>query len=357
MSPLSLKTYAPHQERVLIIYTGGTIGMQASSIGLTTSGDMEARIGRALATLPIKERQALPPYDLLSYSTLIDSSAATPLNWQQLAADIQAKVNNYLGIVVLHGTDTLSWTAASLAYQLQGLDRPVVVTGAMQPLESANSDGLDNIVGALRFASRPDLQEVTVYFGGHLFRGVRSTKQHTQNTDAFISPNYPPLGARVGNDFIYYTARGLTYQQQGAPRFELPDYSPLSSGEVPRIICWPGMAAWQLESWLGDPRVKGALIQLWGAGNLGETPGLLEILARASGEGKLLVATSQCPAGSIHLGAYAASNGVFDAGVLPGADMTAEAAYTKLIHLLAQPLTEQQRRSLFVTSLAGERQG
>ncbi|NOG32085.1 asparaginase [Halomonas sp. TBZ9] len=355
MSTLSLTACDPEQQRVLIIYTGGTIGMQASSAGLTTRGDIATRIAQALSTLSIKERQQLPEYDVLSYSTLIDSSAATPLNWQQLAADIHANLNRYAGFIILHGTDTLSWTASSLAYQLQGLDRPVILTGAMQPLDVANSDALENIVGALRFATQPDLQEVTVYFAGRLLRGVRSTKQHTEAADAFITPNYPQLGARVGDDCVYYKARGLAYQQQGAPRFELPDYAPLANGEVARITCWPGMAAWQLESWLADSRVKGALIQLWGAGNLGDSPALLEVLASASGEGKLLAATSQCPSGSIHLGAYAAGHGVFEAGVLSGTDMTAEAAYTKLVHLLAQPLSDKQRRTLFVTSLIGER--
>jgi len=355
MSTLSLTASAPEQERVLIIYTGGTIGMQASSKGLTTGGDIEARIARTLYTLPIKERQQLPPHDVLSYPTLIDSSAATPMSWQQLATDIHTRLNRYAGFVILHGTDTLSWTASSLAYQLQGLDRPVILTGAMQPLDVANSDGLENIVGALRFATQPDLQEVAVYFAGRLLRGVRSTKQHTEAADAFTTPNYPLLGARVDDDFVYYTARGLAYQQRGAPRFELPDYAPLANGEVARIVCWPGMAAWQLESWLSDARVKGALLQLWGAGNLGENPALLEVLASASGEGKLLVATSQCPSGSIHLGAYSAGHGVFEAGVMSGADMTAEAAYTKLVHLLAQPLSDKQRRALFVTPLIGER--
>ena len=355
MSTLSLTANAPDLERVLIIYTGGTIGMQASSTGLASSGGIDEKVEKALATLHIKERQQLPAYDVLSYSTPIDSSAATPMNWQQLAADIHNNLNRYAGFVVLHGTDTLSWTASSLAYQLQGLDRPVILTGAMQPLDVANSDGQGNIVGSLRFALQADLQEVAIFFAGRLLRGVRSTKRHTEADDAFITPNYPLLGSRVGDDFVYYTTRGLAYQQQGAPRFELPDYAPLANGDVVRITCWPGMAAWQLESWLGDARVKGALLQLWGSGNLGENPAILEVLASASGQGKLLAATSQCPAGSIHLGAYATGHGVFEAGVLSGADMTAEAAYTKLVHLLGQPISNEQRRTLFVTSLVGER--
>lgn len=355
MSTLSLTSCAPTRERVLIIYTGGTIGMQASPQGLVSGDNIEKRVAQSLATLPINERQHLPAYDVISYVELIDSSAVTPRHWQQLAADIHDNINDYAGIVVLHGTDTMSWTAASLAYQLQGLDRPVILTGAMQPLEVANSDALENIVGALRFATQADLQEVALYFAGQLLRGIRSSKQHTEAADAFFSPNYPLLGERVGDDFVYYARRGLAYQQQGAPRFELADYSALTNGEVVRVVLWPGIAAWQLDAWLDDTRVKGALLQLWGSGNIGDDDGVLEVLARASGEGKLIAATSQCSIGHIHLGAYAAGHGLSEAGVLSGDDMTAEAAYCKLVHLLAQPLTDKQRRQRFMTSLAGER--
>ena len=212
-------------------------------------------------------------------------------------------------------------------------------------LEQFQELGADNVEG--------------IYFGAQYWHEVDTpmNRELVESVKAKydITPNYPLLGSRVGDDFVYYTARGLAYQQQGAPRFELPYYASLGNGEVVRITCWPGMAAWQLESWLGDPRVKGALLQLWGAGNLGENPDVLEVLASASGEGKLLAATSQCPSGSIHLGAYSAGHGVFEAGVMSGADMTAEAAYTKLVHLLAQPLSDKQRRTLFVTSLIGER--
>ncbi len=169
------------------------------------------------------------------------------------------------------------------------------------------------------------------------------------------APNYPLLGKRVGDDFVYYPNRGLGQQQRGAPRFELPDYRLVNQGEVVRIVLWPGITAWQLDTWLGDSRVKGALLQLWGAGNLPNDPGLLDVLAKASGEGKLLAAISQCPKGSVHLGAYAAGHGLSDAGIMAGDSMTPEAAFTKLAHLLAQPLTLEDQRQRFLTPLVGER--
>jgi len=343
------------QERVLVVYTGGTIGMQQHANGLAPGGDFAARMATALTQLPLAHLQALPAYDVVSYATLIDSSAATPLTWQQIARDISHQLTSYTGFVIIHGTDTLSWTAASLAYQLQGLDRPVIVTGAMQPLEAPNSDALDNLHGALQFAAQPALQEVAVYFAGQLLRGARAIKQHSEAIDAFASPNYPLLGERVGDDFVYYPSRGLGVQQRGAPRFELPDYRLVNQGGVVRITLWPGITTWQLEAWLGDARVKGALLQLWGAGNLPDDPNLLDVLASASGEGKLLAAISQCPQGSVQLGAYAAGHGLSDAGVLAGDAMTPEAAFTKLVHILAQPLSLEDQRQRFLTPLVGER--
>jgi L-asparaginase len=352
-SPLA-SSIASH-ERVLVIYTGGTIGMQAQAHGLAPSGDFTARMASALSQLPLTQQQALPCYDVISYTTLIDSSAATPLTWQQIARDVSEQLTAYAGFVIIHGTDTLSWTAASLAYQLQGLDRPVVVTGSMLPLETPGSDALNNLHGALQFAAQPALQEVAVYFAGQLLRGVRAIKQHSELPNAFASPNYPLLGERVGDDFVYYPSRGLGQQQRGAPRFELPDYRLVNQGEVVRIALWPGIAAWQLSALLSDSRVKGALLQLWGAGNLPDTPQLLDVLAKASGEGKLLAAISQCPQGRVQLGTYAAGHGLSDASILAGDDMTPEAAFTKLAHLIAQPLALEDQRQRFLTPLVGER--
>lgn len=345
----------PAQERILVIYTGGTIGMQQHAQGLAPGGNFATRMITAVNQLQLSQQQALPPYEVISYATLIDSSAATPLTWQQLARDINDRLTAYAGFVIIHGTDTLSWTAASLAYQLQGLDRPVVLTGSMLPLEIPGGDALDNLHGALQFAANPALKEVAIYFAGQLLRGVRAFKQHSEAANAFASPNYPLLGERVGDDFVYYPSRGLGLQQRGAPRFELPDYRLVNHGEIVRIALWPGISAWQLGAWLSDSRVKGALLQLWGTGNLPDDPSLLEVLARASGEGKLLAAISQCPQGNVQLGAYAAGHGLSDAGILAGDDMTAEAAFTKLVHLLAQPLSLENQRQRFLTSLSGER--
>lgn len=340
------------QDSVLVLYTGGTLGMLPSAAGLVPGGDIEARLRHALNSLPSARQQQLPEFTLHSVAKPIDSSSATPREWQHLAGIIAQHISEHAGVVVLHGTDTLVWSASSLAYQLQGLDRPIIVTGAMLPLEAQGSDALDNFEFALRCAAMPQLREVAVAFSGQLLRGVRTCKMHSEAAAAFTSPNYPLLGQRNGGDITLFSNHPRGLHDIGTQHFELPDYSAL--GDVVRIALWPGIQAWQLDAWLSDARVCGALLEVWGAGNLPSDPALLDVLYKASCAGKLLAAVSQCPAGGIMPGHYAASQGLVQAGVLSGADMTPAAALTKLIHLLALPLDQAERRQRFTTPLVGE---
>ncbi|MDW5375699.1 asparaginase [Halomonas sp. HP20-15] len=351
-----------HDASILIIYTGGTLGMQESPRGLVPGHDIETRLHQAFAALPPARQASLPTFDVLQYAEPIDSSAATPADWQRLARDIidgysavEASAPRYSGFVVLHGTDTLAWTASSLAYQLQGIDRPVVVTGAQLPLETAGSDAPGNIEAALRFAVCQDFQEVAVCFAGKLMRGARTRKWDTHDFDGFASPNYPLLGELVDGQPVLYPTRGLDAQQRGLPRFELADYSAFEESPVVRIALWPGLSTRLLEAWLLDDRVQGALLEVWGSGNIPDDPALTGLLAQASGEGKLIAAISQCPHGPVSMDTYAAGRGLIDAGVLPADAMTPEASITKLVHLLAQPLSDTERRQRFLTPLVGER--
>ncbi|MDR9439483.1 MAG: asparaginase [Halomonas sp.] len=344
-----------HAPTVLVIYTGGTLGMVPGPEGLVPGQDIEARLHRALAALPPVRRAGLPAFEVLETEPPIDSSGATPHHWQALAALVARYHRGHVGIVILHGTDTLAWTASSLAFQLLGIDRPVILTGAMTPLEAEGSDAVANVEDALRFAVTPRLQEVAVCFAGKLLRGCRSRKWRTREADAFTSPNQPLLGERVDDEIVLYPGRGLVDYQRGAPRFELADYAMLDAGGVVRLTLWPGIQAWQLEAWLREDRVRGAMLEVWGGGNLPDDSALAGALARASGEGKLLAALSQCPHGPVAFGDYAAGQGLTDAGVLSADDMTPEATFTKLVHLLALPLSESERRRRFLTPLAGER--
>ncbi|MEA3252137.1 MAG: asparaginase [Pseudomonadota bacterium] len=351
-----------HSSSILVIYTGGTLGMQEGPRGLVPGHDIESRLRTALEALPPARQASLPAFEVVQYAAPIDSSAATPADWQRLARDIadaysatDAGSPRYSGFVVLHGTDTLAWTASSLAYQLQGIDRAVVVTGAQRPLEAEDSDAPGNIEAALRFAACRNLQEVAVCFAGKLLRGAHTRKWHTHAFDGFASPNYPLLGELVDNQPVLYPSRGLDAQQRGLPRFELADYSSFEESPVVRIALWPGLSARLLKSWLLDDHVRGALLEVWGSGNIPADPALTGLLAQASGAGKLIAAISQCPHGPVSMNTYAAGQGLIDAGVLPADAMTPEATITKLVHLLAQPLNDAERRQRFLTSLVGER--
>ncbi len=336
---------------LLVIYAGGTIGMQASSRGLIPAGDMAPRLEAALATLPPLRRRALPAYTLWESPEPIDSSSATFADWSALAALIAAQHETYAGFVILHGTDTLAWCASALAFQLQGLTKPVVVTGSQRPLGQPDSDALDNLEASLAFAATPGWREVGLCFHGRLLRGCRARKWYTRDDTGFESPNWPLLGELVDGVAALYPARA--WRDEGAPRFELPARDP--APQVVRVTLWPGIDASLVERWLDAAQVAGAVLECWGSGNLPDDPALIGVLARAAAEGKPLVALSQCPIGGAAPGTYASGQILNDIGVMSGDDMTVEAACSKLTHLLAQDLPQEELRRRFLTPLAGER--
>lgn len=342
---------AQHTPRrpVLVIYTGGTIGMRPSHRGLVAAGDFGARMSTELAALPPDRLRRLPDYELWESPDPIDSSSATFADWTSLASLIADRYSEYAGFVVLHGTDTLAWCASSLAFQLQGLSKPVIVTGSQKPLEMENSDALANLEASLAFAAQSELREVCVSFGGRLLRGCRARKWYTQDTIGFETPNWPLLGEMVDHAPVIYSARGLA--TLGAPRFELTG---AHTPAVARLILWPGIRARDVARWLDDD-LDGVVIECWGNGNLPEDDDLLGALAHASAAGIVIAAVSQCPVGSMQLGAYATGQALEAIGILPADDMTPEAAHAKLVHLLSQGLPEDELRRRFLTSLVGER--
>lgn len=334
---------------ILVIYTGGTIGMRSSERGLVAANDFGPRMAAALETLPPGRQSHLPEYRIWESPRPIDSSSATPADWSTLAQLVSRHYHDYAGFVVLHGTDTLAWCASSLAFQLQGLAKPVVVTGSQKPLGAEGSDALDNLEAALGFATQTDLREVCVSFGGRLMRGCRTRKWYTQDALGFESPNWPLLGKVVDQVPVIYAARCA--DAQGAPRFEWID-GPAPT--VVRLVLWPGIRAHQINRWLDDDQIRGVVIECWGSGNLPEDEALLGVLACASAEGKVMVAVSQCPFGGVQLGTYASGRVLHDIGILSADDMTPEAAHSKLTHLLALGLPEETLRQRFLTPLVGE---
>lgn len=328
--------------KLLILYTGGTLGMVPSDKGLVPGHHLDDRLRIQFARLPQPRREALPHWQLISTGTPIDSSSATPRNWLELIFQIQRYIreDDISGIVILHGTDTMAWCSAMLSVWLgTSLPCPVVVTGAQLPLEAEGSDACDNIELAMRYAAHPQNNSgVTLAFGGQLLRGDSARKWYTEDHRGFETPNASPLAywPAAQRDMLalptpqrftllpaqqrVMTALGITT----AP-LPIPDVLP----RIARIVLWPGIMASQVQAQLDQ--VDAALLEVWGSGNLPEDSALHEELAKAAMEGKQLMAISQCPYGSTHIGVYAAGQALQTAGIVEGEILTPELATALLL--------------------------
>lgn len=333
-----------NNKHIGLIYAGGTIGMTMTAQGYAPRQDF----GDALARLFAAAGEALPRYTLHEYAVPIDSTNATPQDWQNIGRDIAARYNDYDGFVVLHGTDTMVYTASALSFMLQGLRKPVIVTGSQIPLGAARSDAAQNLVTAMQLAASDGLSEVAIYFNQRLLRGNRATKVSTERMDAFDSPNYPWL-ADVGIHVRFNQAALLARADR--ERFELPDYGRQSILPV-RFV--PGMPTAAVRAMI-DLQPQALILQCYGAGNAPDRdPGLLDMLARASAQGMVIAACSQSPHGRVAIGTYAAGAGMTAAGVVGSGDMSFEALFAKLHHLLARGLPADAVRKELQRDLAGE---
>jgi L-asparaginase len=332
------------RKHIGLMYTGGTVGMTRTEQGYAPMRDFAA----VLAGLLDRHGDNLPRYTLYEYATPIDSTNATPEDWQKIGRDIAARYDEHDGFVVLHGTDTMAYTATALSYMLQGVRKPVIVTGSQIPLDAARSDAPQNLITALQLAASDAINEVALYFNQRLLRGNRATKVSIECLDAFDSPNYPWL-AQVGIE-VRFNQRALLTRAD-TERFELPDYR---HKLVLPIRFVPGLPLHAVQAML-DLNPQAVVLQCYGAGNAPDRdPALLDMLARASACGTVLVACSQSPHGQVSIGTYAAGAGMTAAGVIGGADMTFEAIFVKLHHLLALGLSPGAIRTQFLRDLCGE---
>lgn len=332
------------RKHIGLIYTGGTVGMAQTAQGYAPMPDFAS----ALAALLDAQGEALPRYTLHAYAQPIDSANATPQDWQRIGRDIAARYHDYDGFVVLHGTDTMAYTAAALSFMLQGLRKPVILTGSQIPLGAARTDAQHNLLAALQLAASDAIHEVAICFNQRLLRGNRATKLSTERLDAFDSPNYPHL-AEIGIDVRFNTAAFLP--QEGGERFELPEYGACSILPI-RFV--PGLPMQAVQALL-DLNPQAAILQCYGAGNAPDRdPALLDMLRRAHERGVVLVACSQSPHGGVSIGTYAAGAGMAAAGVLGARDMSFEAIYAKLHHLFARGLAPDAVRQEFLSDLSGE---
>ncbi|RZI43382.1 type I asparaginase [Herbaspirillum sp. HC18] len=332
------------RKHIGLIYTGGTVGMAMTAQGYAPMQGFAS----VVATLLDACAEAVPRYTLHEYATPIDSTNATPQDWQNIARDIVARYGDYDGFVVLHGTDTMAYTASALSFMLQGLRKPVIVTGSQIPLGAARSDAAQNLITALQLAASDAINEVAIYFNHRLLRGNRATKVSTERMEAFDSPNYPWLG-QAGISMLLNETALLPRAQ--VERFDLPEYR---SRLVLPMRFVPGLPADAVRAML-DLNPDALVLQCYGAGNAPDRdPALLDMLARASERGTVIVACSQSLHGRVAIGTYAAGAGMTAAGVIGSGDMTFEAVVTKLYHLLALGLAPDALRKEFLRDLCGE---
>jgi L-asparaginase len=330
--------------KLLIIYTGGTIGMRPSEQGYAPNGNFADLM---VESLNATAYSALAPFDLIELPSLIDSANIQLSHWEALAQLVVDHYDDYDGFVILHGTDTMAYTASALSFMLEGLDKPVVFTGSQIPLSQPRSDAINNVLNAVAFARNPQLTEVAILFDNYLFRGNRSSKVHTSALRAFNSPNCEPIG-HAGIEVSYFTHSALPATNKA---FEIPTLKPC----VSQLHLYPGISNNVIDAALSAPNIRGVIMSSFGAGNPPDSnPHLMEALENARARGVIIVNLTQCHAGEVIQGAYATGARLNQLGILPGNDMTLEAAYTKLLILLSRGLNEEQINTAFLHPSRGE---
>jgi L-asparaginase len=333
-------------KRIFIAYTGGTIGMRRTENGYSPARGYLQEQMRAMPELWSPE---MPEFVVEEFDPLLDSSNMTPHNWLSVAEAIQRNYEQYDGFVVLHGTDTMAYTASALPFFLSGLRKPVIITGSQIAMCEVRNDARQNLISALILAAYSNLPEVCLCFGASLLRGCRSVKVHSDGLDAFASPNYPPL-AEIGIEITLYPERFRPAPEQGTPL----RLAPLKQKAVGVMRLFPGISAQVLRNML-QPPLEGLVLETYGAGNAPDNdPLFLNAIAEACQRGVVIVNCTQCLRGAVHPEAYETGSALSRAGVVSGLDMTVEAALAKLFFLLGSETSPEAVRRRMGEDLCGE---
>jgi L-asparaginase len=321
--------------KIYIAYAGGTIGMVSSENGLVPDAAFADHLSKQLNAFD----ELTHEFFIESYSELIDSSNATPKDWVMIARDIESKWQLFDAFIVLHGTDTMAYTAAALSFMFSNCDKPIVVTGSQVPMFKARTDAMINVLGAIS-ACEELVNGVSLFFGGRLIEGDRAHKAHSSDWQAFSSPNCLERGI-LGIDWRWQQSNKAI----SPITVQIPD---MAEDAVTILPVFPGV---QAEHWQGllNNKVKGAVLLSYGAGNAPDkNAALLALLKTATDRGVVIVNVSQCGAGSVVAGAYAAGSALVKAGVTSGKDMTYEAAFVKLHFLVGLGLDCRDIKDAFV---------
>ncbi|VFP86568.1 L-asparaginase 1 [Candidatus Erwinia haradaeae] len=332
------------KKSIYVAYTGGTIGMQRSCNGfIPVSGYLQNQ----LATILEFHREEMPNFTLHEYKPLIDSADMTPDDWQVIADDIGKNYDFYDGFVILHGTDTMAFTASALSFVLENLAKPVIVTGSQIPLEQMRSDGQQNLLNALFIAAQHPINEVTLFFNNTLYRGNRTTKVHANGLNAFASPNLAPL-LEVGTHI-----RCLNTQSASTGRGGELVVHHLTPQCIGLLTIYPGIPYTLLNNFLQEP-LKALILRSYGVGNAPQNHNFLQQIESAIKRDIIVINLTQCMSGKVNMGGYTTGHALADLGVIGGADLTFETALTKLYYLLSQNLSTENVGHLMQKNLRGE---
>jgi L-asparaginase len=331
-------------KRVYIAHTGGTIGMSPTREGYRPArGNLQKQMQR----MPELVHPSMPEYVIHDYDPLLDSSNMTPAEWVTIADDIAEHYDDFDGFIVLHGTDTMAYTASALPFMLQGLGKPVVITGSQIPLCEVRNDARENLITSLLIAAGYAIPEVCLYFGGKLLRGCRATKVNADGFAAFDSPNFPPLGTvgieiEINWDLVRKEKRKrLRVQKLGSP-------------VVSALRLFPGISPDLVRNVLRPP-LQGLVLEAYGIGNgPDQDKAFIAALEEATKRGVVIVDCTQCLEGTVNLSEYAAGSALARAGVISGYDMTAEAALAKLYYLLSRGDSSARVKRELTKDLRGE---
>ncbi|NBA85629.1 type I asparaginase [Emticicia sp. CRIBPO] len=338
-----------NSKKILLIYTGGTFGMVYDN---TVKSLVPFNFNQILNNLPEIQRLDFE-LSILALPEPIDSSNVSTEIWLELAAIIRDRYDLFDGFVILHGTDTMAYSASALSFLLENLSKPVIFTGAQLPIGLARTDARENLITALEIASssidgRTIVPEVSIYFNGRLIRGNRAKKQESSQFDAFNSENYPFLAdVGVTIDFKF------PYIRPYLPDLPLKVHEQMNP-HVAILKIFPGMSAEVVSHFFKLSHLKGVVMETFGAGNAPSKPWFLDELRKATEQGIVIMNVSQCTGGRVIQGKYETSRGLQEIGVISGKDITTEAAITKMMFLLGTEPDIEKVKILLETPLAGE---
>jgi len=335
--------------KILLVYTGGTIGM---SKDFATGALKAFNFDKLLQNIPEIE-QLDCEIETFSFENPIDSSNMNPAMWTKIATIIEENYAVYDGFVVLHGSDTMSYSASALSFMLENLSKPVVFTGSQLPIGDLRTDAKENLITAIQIASlqedgKPVIHEVCLYFEYKLYRGNRTSKVNAEHFRAFTAPNYPELvesGVHLKlNSHLFLPIK------KGA---KLIVHKNLDN-HVAIIKMFPGMSEIVLSSILSIKDLRGIVLETYGSGNAPTEDWFLKLIEKAIQSGLQIVNVTQCSGGSVNMGQYETSTALKSLGVISGKDITTEAAITKLMYLLGHNIPQNEFKDVFETSLRGE---